>query len=392
MRIEKMTDKLQQIEEKFLELFQQKPLLVRSPGRVNLIGEHTDYNEGFVLPAAINKSIYLALAPSGNDKGMLYAHDLGDWHHFELAALKKASEGWPNYLLGVADQFLKAGYPIPGFNCVFGGDIPIGAGLSSSAAIEAGLSFALNELFQLHIEPLQLVRMAQKAENEFVGVQCGIMDQLVNIFGKEGHVIQLDCRSLDFTYFPFDSESVRIVLCDTQVSHKLAASEYNLRRKQCEAGVAVLRKHYPQVRSLRDADLEMLEKHRDEFDPVVFKRCRYVIKENQRVLLACDDLRNRDFRSFGQRMIESHLGLQNEFEVSCKELDQLFAAAVAMDGVLGARMMGAGFGGCTINLVETDFLTEFQARMDTVFWDKLGKPSVFYLAKIGSGTEIIKRN
>ncbi|MHB8907161.1 MAG: galactokinase, partial [Melioribacteraceae bacterium] len=219
------------IEKKFLEIFNEKPLLVRSPGRVNLIGEHTDYNNGFVLPAAIDKAIYFAVSPREDRECKLHSFDLNDNITFNLDKLEFSKKGWPNYLIGMVDQLIKTGHVLKGFNCVFGGDIPIGAGLSSSAALEAGLGFSLNHIFNLGIDKLTLVKLAQKAENEFVGVNCGIMDQYINIFGKNGHVLRIDCQSLDYEYFPFEFDNISVVLFDTSVSHSLASSEYNQRRK-----------------------------------------------------------------------------------------------------------------------------------------------------------------
>ena len=282
-----MKTEMGKVKSEFERLFNKKPLIIRSPGRVNLIGEHTDYNEGFVLPAAIDKSIYLAVHPRNDDKCYLHAADLNESFDFEISSLSHSEKTWANYLIGVLDQIKKLGYEVRGFECVFGGDIPIGAGISSSAAIKAGLAFALNELFALGIEKIDLVKLSQKAENEFVGVQCGIMDQFINVFGKENKVLKLDCRSLDYEYFPFENIELKIVLCDTQVRHSLAGSEYNLRRRQCEDGVAKLKKFDHSIKSLRDVNLNFLSKYRDDLDSVTFKRCEFVIKENERVESAC---------------------------------------------------------------------------------------------------------
>jgi galactokinase len=383
-------DGILSIREKFHQVFKEKPLLVRSPGRVNLIGEHTDYNEGFVLPAAVDKAIYFAIAP-GTGKGcVVYAHDLGERHEFSLSGLVKSPKGWPNYLMGVVDELQKAGCAVSGFHCVFGGDIPIGAGMSSSAAIEAGLAFALNKIFGLGLEPLTLVKLAQKAENEFVGVRCGIMDQFINVFGRPKSVLKLDCRSLDYEYYPFDRQDLRIVLCDTLVKRELASSEYNVRRQQCESGVNLLAKYAPGLRSLRDVSLELLEAHRPEFDPVVYRRCDYVICENLRVAQACSDLRTNDFNSFGQRMFGSHRGLRDDYEVSSRELDVLVEAASGVKSVLGARMMGAGFGGCTINLVEDSAVEDFEKTVGQAYRSQFGKMPKFYISTLKSGTEVIE--
>jgi galactokinase len=284
-----MDQLMRRVVDRFADRFGGQPLVARSPGRVNLIGEHTDYNEGFVLPAAIDRVIYFALSPSKGQRCHLIAVDLDQEFECDADSVKKSDMGWPNYLLGVVDQLQKKGLRVPGFHCVFGGNIPIGSGLSSSAAIEGGLAFSLNELFKWGIAPIDLVKLAQKAENEFVGVNCGIMDQYVNIFGKARKVLKIDCRSLQHEYVPFEREDLAIVLCDTQVHRSLAASEYNVRRSQCETGVRLLQTLGCKVLSLRDVSGEMLHAHRSEFDPVVFKRCLYVVEENLRVESACQD-------------------------------------------------------------------------------------------------------
>ena len=378
------------IEKKFYQLFGETPLLVRSPGRVNLIGEHTDYNEGFVLPAAIDKAIYFAITPRNDHRCVLHAQDLKDSYQFQLEDLTKAIKKWPDYLLGVVDQLQRNGHALKGFNCVFGGDIPIGAGLSSSAALEAGLAYALNDLFQLNIDSMTLVKLAQKAENEFVGVQCGIMDQLINIFGQDNHALLLDCRSLEYEYYPFESSRIKIVLCDTKVQRELGSSEYNNRRAQCEQGIKILKNNGLPVKSLRDISLEMLQEFKKQMDPVVYRRCNYVIEENLRVIAGCENLVNGDFADFGQKMYQSHQGLQREYEVSCRELDILVESAAEHQGVIGARMMGAGFGGCTINLVWKEQLESFEEKMEKTYRDLLKKKSTLYITEITAGTAILK--
>jgi len=381
---------LNQIAEDFKSLYKKEPLLVRSPGRVNLIGEHTDYNKGFVLPAAIDKAIYFAIAPSESKLCRLYAWDMNDHFDFQIDSFKKTEKVWPNYLLGVVDQFQKADYELKGFDCVFGGDIPIGAGLSSSAAIEAGLAFIFNEMFDLKIDKLELVKMAQKAENEFVGVRCGIMDQFINIFGAEHRVLKLDCRSLEFDYYPFEFDDIHVVLCDTQVSHSLASSEYNIRRQQCESGVRQLQKSFPALQSLRDVSIEMLEEHRAKLDPVIYKRCDYVVRENNRLLAGCHDLQKGDLKAFGEKLYETHIGLRDDYEVSCPELDFLVDLTLNEGGVLGARMMGGGFGGCTINLVQQNALEEFIEKAQKAYETEMGKDLKIYITHIEAGTSIIQ--
>ncbi len=371
-------------------LFEKEPLVFQSPGRINLIGEHTDYNKGFVLPAAVDMQMTLVIAGRNDNQCHLYAADLRDKYKFELGNISKSEKVWPNYLLGVADQLIKAGYKIRGFDCVFGGNIPIGAGLSSSAAIEAGLASALNEIYGLGISKLDLAKFAQRSENQFVGVQCGIMDQFANIFGKENHVIKLDCRSLEFEYFPLDTTEMNIVLCDSKIKHSLASSEYNIRRKQCETGVDILKKYDGNIESLRDVTLDFLNEHRDEMDDVVYKRCAYVLRENLRVESACLNLAAGDFGSFGEKMYESHYGLKDEYEVSCEELDLLVSLASQNEGVLGSRMMGGGFGGCTINLIEKDFVESFTSSIRKNYEIKTGKQPSIYVCRITDGTGSLK--
>jgi len=370
---------------KFKDLYHKTPLMVRSPGRVNLIGEHTDYNEGFVLPGAIDKAIIMAIKDRNDHVCRMHAMDMDDHYQASVHDLQKSDKGWPNYILGVVDQLQKENSEIHGFDCVFGGDIPIGAGLSSSAALEGATSFALNILFKLNLEKMQLVKLGQNAENQFVGVQCGIMDQFINIHGQEGRVLKLDCRSLQFDIFPLETEDYKIVLCDTGVRRELASSEYNVRRRQCETGVKILNKYDSSLKSLRDVSLYFLDKNSVELDEVVYKRCRYVIEENLRVLNGCNDLQFCDFTSFGQRMFLSHIGLRDEYQVSCQELDVLVEIAQEIEGVLGARMMGAGFGGCTINLVKSERIAKFIQNIEAAYKKRLKKNINMYVCNIAPG-------
>ena len=364
-------------------------IIVRSPGRVNLIGEHTDYNEGFVLPAAIDRAILLVVAPRIDERVRLYALDLQEEYETVLAPDMKPQRRWSDYLIGVAGEMLGAGYALGGFDCVFGGDVPVGAGMSSSAAIEGGLAFALNSVFHLGIDRLTLVKLAQKAENDFVGVRCGIMDQFVNIFGRRDRALRLDCRSLAYEEVPFERPDISIVLCDTNVRRALASSEYNLRRRQCEIGVASIRRRHEAVRSLRDVSREILEDHRGELDPVVYRRCEYVIEENARVLRSCDHLKANDFRSFGLEMYASHAGLRDKYEVSAPELDALVEFAGSLGGVFGARMMGAGFGGCTINIVEESRCEEFIREIRRLYRTRPGGEIEVHTARIHAGTALV---
>ena len=372
----------------FQERFGGHPLVVRSPGRVNLIGEHTDYTEGFVLPAAIDRAIVLAVGRGAGRCCRLFAADLDDAVEVDLAALAHSEKGWPNYLLGVVDQLQRREIELPGFDCAFGGDIPIGAGLSSSAALEAGLAFALNEIFGIGLERLALARLAQRAEHEFVGVRCGIMDQFVNLFGAPGHALKLDCRSLGYERVPFADPDLCIVLCDTGVRHALAGSEYNLRRAQCEAGVAALRAADPAIHSLRDVSSGQLVAQRGALDPVVYRRCHHVLSENARLLAGCEELRRGDVAAFAARLWESHASLRDDYEVSCPELDALVEIAAGVEGVLGARMMGGGFGGCTINLVRQQAVPALETAVSQAYPRCTGRSARVFVTHITGGTAI----
>lgn len=377
----------QKLSEAFETKFGKKPqLVVRAPGRINLIGEHTDYNNGFVLPAAIDKAIVFAVAQSNTDVFELYASDLGEDFSFDSNELQASQEKkWANYLIGVIAQYKKKGHTVPPLQIAFGGNIPLGAGLSSSAAVECGLAYAINELLGLHLPKEELAHMAQKAEHEFAGVQCGIMDQFASLMGAKEHVIRLDCQTLEYEYFPFPMDKYQIVLCDTQVKHSLASSEYNTRRQECEEGVALLSSHYPDVKSLRDVNTTMLEKHRKEMDPIVFDRCQYVVHENIRVLEGCWDLSAGDLEAFGKKMYASHDGLSKRYAVSCAELDFLVGQTEDKPYVLGARMMGGGFGGCTINLVEVEYIDQFEAEMKKAYSARFNIDLVTYRVAIEDG-------
>ncbi len=381
---------LREIKRKFKELYAEEPYLFRSPGRVNLIGEHTDYNMGFVLPAAIDKVIYLAVTPRSDNNCKIFAYDKNEFYEVSIEDIKRSEKEWANYLLGVVDQLKRGGYQFSGFNCVFGGNIPIGAGLSSSAALEAGLAFALNHIFNLEIDKLSLVKMSQKAENEFVGVKCGIMDQYINIFGKSGHVLRIDCRSLEKDYFPFDYNNISIVLFDTNVSHSLATSEYNQRRKECSDGIKIIKTDHPKIESLRDVSPELLNEYKSRLNLVIYKRCKYVVEENARLMKACDALSVHDLKVFGALMYQSHEGLSQDYEVSCKELDFLVEILKENPYIYGSRMMGGGFGGCTINLIENDAIDSISIEAKETYKKAFGIEANIYVTKISGGTNIIE--
>ena len=366
--------------------FMGTPLIVRSPGRINIIGEHTDYNEGFVLPAAIDKSVYVAVDKRPDDKIHLYAAAFDA--HFEITISDiKPTHNWETYILGVVDQLLKRGEPVTGFNLVLDGDIPIGAGLSSSAAVECAVVFALNELFELSIPKMEMVRIAQKAEHEFSGVLCGIMDMFVSMFGKKGHAIKLDCRSLDYEYIPLQTKGYKLVLLNTNIKHSLASSVYNERRQQCAQGVAWIQSKYAFVNSLRDVNMQMLDEIVAEKDPLVYARCTYVVLENQRLLEACTDLEKGNLAALGMKMFETHNGLSRLYEVSCPELDFLIDAVEQDPYVLGARMMGGGFGGCTINIIEQDMVEQTVKKLSELYAEKMQTALTPYMVNTTGGTE-----
>jgi galactokinase len=383
-----------QIKEKYFSQFgegsHENPRTFRSPGRINLIGEHTDYNNGFVLPASVDKAVYFVIAPREDDKIILHASDLDETYSFSLDNIPQSEKSWPKYQIGVVDQLRKAGYHIGGFQATFGGDVPLGAGMSSSAALECCLLFALSEIFDLKLDRLTIVKLGQKVENEYVGLQSGIMDQFASAFGKEECVIRLDCRSLEYAYFPFKMQDYLLVLCNTNVKHSLADSEYNTRRLECEKGVSILQKYAPEIKSLRDATPELVERHKDELGEVVYRRCKFMTEEILRVQQACDLLVRNDMENFGKKMYATHSGLQHEYEVSCPELDFLVEQTLDNPAVLGARMMGGGFGGCTINLVRKEAVDSFENDIKAAYKREYDIDLPCYRVKITDGTEELK--
>lgn len=352
-----MAEKKDSLIQEYKKHFTEEPLIVKSPGRINLIGEHTDYNDGYVLPAAIEQAAYVAIAKNGGSKCQLVAVDLNETFEFDIQdELKPVDQGWVNYFIGVIDQYNKKGLVLEGFNMILTSDVPLGAGLSSSAALECSFGFALSELFGHEVSKIDIAKMGQQAEHNFAGVKCGIMDQYASCLSQENHALLIDCRTLAHHTIPCDLGDYHLVLFDTAVKHNLASSEYNVRHEQCETGVAVLQKHFDGIQALRDATIEQLGQVKDELDSVVFDRCAYVIEENDRTLKAAAALKSGDLAYLGKLMFATHLGLSKKYEVSCKELDILYEIAKADSNIIGARMMGGGFGGCTINLVKNSEL------------------------------------
>jgi galactokinase len=363
--------------------------VVASPGRINLIGEHVDYNSGFVLPAAIDKYMYVAVSERSDNALCMHAVDVNQSFQTSLLdPLQHTNLGWPNYILGVIDALQIGGYSVKGFNILITGNIPVGAGVSSSAALECATVFACKALFNLDITKEAMVKTAQLAENKFVGVNCGVMDQFASMFGKANHVIKLDCADLTYTYFPFKLEGISIVLFDTFVKHSLASSEYNTRRQECEAGLAAIRQQF-KVASFREATLQMLDAVADNISTSVYNRCTYVIQEIARMEAACTHLLAGEIADFGARMYETHTGLSKLYEVSCPELDLIVENCIPAAAIIGARMMGGGFGGCVIALVKTSEVDAVYSDINAIYEQTFGQSMGKYVMQIGDGTTLL---
>jgi galactokinase len=365
------------------------PLLVRSPGRVNLIGEHTDYNGGFALPGAIDKSVLLAFAPRADGMACLHSMDFDATYKAPLAELEPSEMEWPNLALGVAARLQRI-KPLGGFDAIYGADLPRGAGLSSSAALACGMAFGLNHLFDIGLTFDEMLTSAVGAEHEFMGVMCGEMDQIVSLRAKEHCLMMLDCRNREFQYVPFVDDGLCLVLCDSQIRRKLFHSEYNKRRAQCESGVAMLAQVLPGIKSLRDVTMEFLHHYRGALNPTVFNRCLFVLQENDRAVMMVEALALKDFATAGRLLYASHDGLRDLYGVSCAELNKLVEGAARISGVYGAKLMGAGFGGCTINLVEKGRLGAFMDEMSRVFADDLKKPPKIHIAALSKRTHVME--
>ncbi len=376
------------IRKQFQQYFGKECRIAAAPGRVNLIGEHTDYNQGFVLPGAIDKNIYLALATNRDNLLNLRALEFNEHFSFSLDNMHPV-KGWPTYLMGMICMIMPEKRLPYGMDVVISGDVPVGAGMSSSAALCSAFGLALNEVFQLGLSRMEIALAGQKTENRFASLQCGIMDPFASLHGKAGHLMKLDCRSLEYEYIPFHFPDVRIILVNSMVSHSLASSAYNLRRQQCETGVAELQKYDPAVHSLRDVQQGQLEAHRADLDETVFKRCRFIVEENQRLLDGCDFLKQKDLDAFGKLMYASHAGLSNDYEVSCPESDFLVNSIKKLQGVKGARQMGGGFGGCIICLVENLFAETFIRDIQKKYEIQYGKTPDYYTMNINEGAHMI---
>ncbi len=365
--------------------FHSKPRVFQAPGRVNIIGEHTDYNQGFVMPAAIDFRTRVAIAPSASQRILVRSANFEETVELDSRALPTAARGhWSDYVFGVIVTLARGGYSIPGAYLVISSEVPLGSGLSSSAALEVATAISVLALSETEVDPLEVARLCQKAENEFVGARVGIMDQLAACLGREGYAMTIDCRSLDVQYLLLPS-TMAMVVCNTMVKHALASGEYNRRREECEEAVAILSRSLSKVRSLRDVTLSELVELRQELTPLLFRRCRHVITENQRVLSAADAIRVHDIRRLGRLLSASHESLRDDYNVSCTELDIAVDIAMQQHGVFGSRMMGGGFGGCIISLVDRDTLPSFPDAFRKLYRERVGLDSEIYVCTASRG-------
>lgn len=372
----------------FSESFSSIPHLYYSPGRINLIGEHIDYNDGFVMPAAIDKGIYYAVALNDTDDLNFCSIDFGEKLSINISQIRKLN-GWKNYVLSVANEFKLAGLNVKGFDCVFGGDIANGAGISSSAAVEGGIAFAVNELLHFGLSRKELALLCQRAEHNYPGVMCGIMDQYANLLGRKDHVLLLDCRSVEHQYFPLYLEGYRLILINSKVHHSLSSSEYNVRRKQCEIGLEIL-KEKMKINSFRDINnVDDILPYKDNMGDKVYNRCKYVIEEISRTQQAAKFLQQNNLVEFGELMFATHEGLSKLYEVSCNELDFLVELAKQDSGVIGSRLMGGGFGGCTINIVKEQAVEKFLSDTRDAYQKKFQIDTEIYKINVVEGTHEI---
>lgn len=379
---------IQHTTEHFEKIFQKAPeSIFLSPGRINIIGEHVDYNDGFVLPAAINKYICFAISVNETSECTLIAKDLNESYTFNLEdSIKPIDKMWANYILGVIQQLKEKGFSLKGFNIVFSSTIPMGAGLSSSAALECGIGYAMNTLFNLGLTKAEIALIGQKAEHTFAGVNCGIMDQFASVFGKKNKVIKLDCNTLEYEYHNANFKKYSLLLLNSNVKHTHLTSGYNVRRQEVEKGLSIIKQHFPEVKTFRNCTATMVFELKEQLGEILFKRCYFVVNEIQRVQDAVGALEQSDFDKLGKLMSATHEGLSKEYEVSCDEIDFLVNAVQNEKSVLGARMMGGGFGGCSINLVEKGSENELIARISEDYKNTFGIELNAYKVKISKGT------
>ncbi|WP_282088444.1 galactokinase [Aquimarina algiphila] len=364
-------------------------LVILSPGRINFIGEHTDYNNGFVLPTAIDKKIIFSFRKNNTDSQCnVYSQTYKKKIQFDLNTLKPSNEEWENYILGVMNELSKLTDKIRGFDCIVKSELPIGAGISSSAALECGLAYGLNELFDLELPKITLVELSQRAEHNYVGTKCGIMDQFASVMSEDHKVILLDCKTQEYRLIDGNFDPYKILLLNTNVSHNLAESEYNTRRAECEEAVAMISESYDKVKSLRDVTKSMLDEFKEKLSPLHYERASYVIEENDRVLQASESLEKGDLQRFGKLMYASHNGLQHQYEVSCKELDFLVDFSKDKTEIVGSRMMGGGFGGCTINLIHEDYINEYVDLVTKAYKEQFDIELTSFITVPSQGTSI----
>lgn len=365
-------------------------LTIASPGRINFIGEHTDYNMGYVLPTAIENKILFKLAKN-NSENISNVYSVGyEGFSFDVNAIAISDTEWENYVLGVLNEISKITDKVKGFDCTIESNLPLGSGLSSSAAMECGLAFGLNELFDLGLSKLAIVELSQRAEHSYAGTQCGIMDQFASVMSKAENVILLDCQSLEYQYIPIDLHPYKIIMLNTKVSHNLASSEYNTRKLECEQGVALIKKLNPNVNSLRDVTREMIEASKNEMTQVVYNRCSFIIDENKRVLEMVKALKENDLEAVGAILYAAHDGIRNLYEVSCPESDFLVDFSKRYSGVLGARQTGGGFGGCTLNIVHENVVDQFKKEAKTAYKSEFNMNLEAFEVKPSGGTSIVE--
>ena len=373
----------------FAELYGSSPAIYRAPGRVNLIGEHTDYNDGFVMPAALDLYTYVAVSPRTDRRLQVYSANFKEKCDLDLDSIRPGRSGhWSDYVRGVAGVLQSVGYKLRGADLAIASDVPLGSGLSSSAALEVSTAWALLSNSQLSASPIEIAQMCQKSEHVYVETMCGIMDQFISCHGHAGHALMLDCRSLEFELLPIPSD-VRVMVCNTMVKHEHASGEYNTRRRECEEGVRTLAEVLPGIRALRDVTVDKLEKHRERLNPVIYKRVRHVVSENQRVKKAARLLKAGDVTAFGQLMVDSHRSLRDDYEVSIAELDLMVELASRQTGVYGARMTGGGFGGSTINLVDADHTEEVRQKLEKDYQEKTGIKPVILICEASDGAAAV---
>lgn len=369
----------------------QSTLSVVSPGRINLIGEHTDYNEGFVMPTAIDQHIEFEFRKNGSSSEChIFSQTYQAYASFDLNKIVPQQASWVNYLLGVIDEIQKLDKPFEGFDCIIRSDLPIGAGISSSAALECGFASGINDLFDLGLEKMEIVKLSQAAENNFVGSNCGIMDQYASVMSKKDHLILLDCRSLEATYIPADFKDCKVLLLNTKVERNLAEGEYNQRREECEEAVKIIQREYPEVKTLRDVNEEILKEFKEALSKAIFSRAAYVVEENLRVQEAAEAIKDGRLQDFGSLMYQSHQGLQHQYEVSCPELDFLVDYTRNKPFVYGARMMGGGFGGCTINLIKASEIDKFVSEVLPAYENEFGVKGEAIVVSPSEGTRIAR--